>query len=73
MNIWNELVEIKNRFSSRTSGNEDTNKKNMIIVNHADMLLKQYGTAGGKEIMGNECINFILKHKKNGNQKETPK
>jgi len=56
MNIWNELVAIKNRYSNDKS-----------IVDHADMLLRQYLTAGGKEIMGHECINFIEKHKVNGN------
>ena len=59
MNIWNELVEIKNRYSNDKS-----------VVDHADMLLRQYITAGGKEIMGHECINFIEKLKVNGNQKE---
>lgn len=64
MNIWNELVAIKNRYSSRTSGNDETDNKNKTIVNHGDILLRQYNTAGGKELMRNECVNFILKHNK---------
>ena len=58
MNIWNELVEIKNRYSNDKS-----------VVDHADMLLRQYITAGGKEIMEHECINFIEKYKNKNNAK----
>jgi hypothetical protein len=50
--MWNQLVKISNNPNSPTD-----------IKTMAKMLLSQLNTAGGKELIGNECLFFIEQNK----------
>ena len=51
MNLWNELVAIINK----------TKKKK--VRNHAQMLLSQLKTAGGKELIRHEIEVFVWENR----------
>lgn len=57
MSRWNNLVKIK-----------ESGSKNWPVykeqITYAEMLLRQLNTAGGEELMGRECDNFIETNKK---------
>jgi hypothetical protein len=51
--MWNDLVSIK-----------DNPKSPKKVKEIAEMLLRQLNTAGGKEMMGETGLNWLIKNKK---------
>jgi len=62
--MWNELIKIRDKYSKRlVNANIESKsyKNNIEIRSNAETLLRQYNTAGGKELMKHEVENFINK------------
>jgi hypothetical protein len=60
--MWNELIKIRDKHKQRLNNSAPESKaykENAKIVNHANMLLGQLNTAGGKELMGSEVESFV--------------
>jgi hypothetical protein len=51
--MWNDLVSIKNNP-----------KAPQKVKEMADMLVRQLNTAGGKQIIGDSTLNWLIENKK---------